>query len=234
MEQGVLFTYDGSFHGFLSCVYTARDQGLKAEAIRPAGAGGNSELFQEQMYVPTHMGNAKKIWESLGKHGSESQRYIYFSFLSERTDIQIVILHYIDFLIRENAPLWKGHFEFREKLSPWAQRVGSEKRYLETHMVFDQTASGIQCATVEPVYNVLPLLTRYCRNRFKAEPWALYDARRGYGLRYLNGDLIRFSNAGADTGVSAVRPKTESRSPLRAGHFGRSTRSKNQSLRVSA
>ncbi len=234
MEQGVLITYDGSFHGFLSCVYTTLELGLEVEAIRPAARGRLSDLFQEQLHVTTHMENAKKIWESLGKHGSESQRYIYFSFLSERADIQIVIFRYVHFLIKENTPLWKGHYEYREQLSPWAHRVGSEKRYLETHMAFEQTDTGIYYATVKPVYNVLPLLTRYCRNRFRQEPWALYDSQRAYGLRYLNGDVIRFTSSHGHADPAVETGRADSVSSFQASGIGRGARSESLALRVSA
>lgn len=234
MKKGVLITYDGSFYGFLSCIYTAWEEGLKVDAIMPAEKGRVSDLFQDQLHIPTHMDNAKRIWESLGKQGSESQRYIYFSFLSERADIQIVIFRYVHFLIKDNPPLSKGHFEYREQLSPWAQRVGSEKRYLETNMAFEQTPTGIYFTTVKPVYNVLPLLTRYCRNRFKQEPWALYDTQRAYGLRYLNGDVMRFVSRRQDANPHVAAENTGSAPSLQVAEVGLGTRPKPISLRASA
>ena len=61
-------------------------------------------------------------------------------------------------------------------------------------MKFERTSDGVLLSSITPVYNILPLLTRYCRNRFGREPWALFDEKREFGMRNLHGQIIRYEN----------------------------------------
>ena len=239
MRPGLLIPYDGRFPGFLSIVLAARLQKLSVDAIKPIDQHSESLLFQEHQHIPTHMRDAKEIWELLGGISLETQRYVYFSFLSERSELQIQLYKYVQLLMQEGSSSWEALFEIKEQLSPWAQRVGTEKGYLERHMKFSKTPSGIYYSEVKPIYNVLPLLTRHCRNRFKKELWAIYDTRRGFGLRNLNGQIMRFvrpNNAAPvkDIPNDVARKTTGNQKSVPSSSFSRGTHTNRPSLRASA
>jgi len=239
MSKGTLITYDGSFPGFLSIVLAARLQKLSVDAIKPIDEHGESLLFQEHQHIATHMRDAKEIWELLGGISLETQRYVYFSFLSERSELQIVLYRYVQLLMQEGSTSWEALFEIKEQLSPWAQRVGAEKGYLERHMKFSQTPAGIHYSEIKPIYNVLPLLTRHCRNRFKKELWAIYDMRRDFGLRNLNGQIVRFvgpnkSMPAKDISRNVARKTAGIQKSVQSSPFSNGKHIKRPSLRVSA
>jgi probable DNA metabolism protein len=239
MSKGILITYDGSFPGFLSIAFAARLQKLSVDAIKPVDQHSESLLFQEHQHISTRMRDAKEIWELLGGISLETQRYVYFSFLSERSELQIELYKYVQLLMQEGSTSWEALFEIKEQLSPWAQRVGTEKGYLERHMKFSKTPSGIHYSEIKPIYNVLPLLTRHCRNRFKKELWAIYDTRRGLGLRNLNGQIVRFvrpNNAvpAKDIPKEVARKTTGNQKSVPSSPFSHGKHPKRPSLRVSA
>jgi probable DNA metabolism protein len=65
-----------------------------------------------------------------------------------------------------------------------AKRTGREVHRMHAFVRFEQAEGGVYAATVEPACDVLPLIGDFFRARFASQPWAIYDARRGYGLYY--------------------------------------------------
>ena len=183
MENNHLLTYDGSFKGFLTAVYTGLSQKLSVSGIAPAAGADAGSLFEKKIHIPTKVRDALRLWDALGKSGADTQRYVYYAFLSERIEIQHDIYSYIYLLFRDKSNnSWDRRFELRERLSPWAHRVGKEKRHLEANMRFRLLENGLHYGCISPVYNVLPLLSKYCRNRFREGNWLVHDENRNQVL----------------------------------------------------
>lgn len=190
MSNSYILTYDGSFKGFLSAISTALSKGLLVANIAPAGTGDAHSLFEGKIHLATDPARAQHLWEQLGASGAEAQRYIYYSFLSERIDLQYFIYSYIKLLFAQEGGDRPGLFELRERLSPWAQRVSREKAYLEANLRFGKTLDGLNFARIKPVFNVLPLLSKYCRNRFRDENWLVIDKNRSQLLYSENRSVV--------------------------------------------
>jgi probable DNA metabolism protein len=49
---------------------------------------------------------------------------------------------------------------------------------------FVQLGDGTYFATIDPDFNVLPLITPHFTDRYADQVWIIYDTRRKYGMHY--------------------------------------------------
>ena len=186
MKDSKVLVYDGSFNGFLTAIYISYEQRLIVEDIRKNSSTQNA-LFSELHTVFTQMEKAKRVWEAIQHKSSTAIKHIYFAYLSERKGIEMLLYKYVHNLfdsVQETETNAKDQ-EFY-KISQLARQVGKEKHGLETSLNFDLTGDGIYFANIAPDHNILPLLSKYFRSRYKDRPWIIYDEKRRYGI-YFNG-----------------------------------------------
>ncbi len=196
----ITLSFDRSFEGYLSAVYVAYSEGLAVADIRVSGSA-NTLLFTETRYVPTDRIRARRLWDALDQKGGANLRLVYFAYLSEREALLWPIYRYICLLFKGGGSEFaKEMGVLREKLSPWAQRVDHEKQKLEATLQFQDGKGGEKWCRLRPAYNVLPLLTRYCRSQLGGSPWVLLDAKRKFGLRAVGAGVEYFRLDGKPTG----------------------------------
>ena len=187
-----VLSFDESFEGFLSAVYAALTEKFEMIGLRPVNDTGTA-LFTEVRYIPQDRQKAKAIWDALYQKGASDLKLVYFSFLSENKQLYLPIYEYTSLLIgSEGSQPSEKLSVLRAKLAPWAQRVEREKQKLEASLHLQPGPGGLRCCHLRPVYDVLPLLTRYCRLRFGPGPWMLIDTKRRYGLGKTHAVIERF------------------------------------------
>ena len=197
--------FDGTFEGFLTVVHTACRENM-TQVNLCADSNHNSFLFREILHIPTDRQAALKVWDALSLRGNSTLRIIYFSFLSENKDLLPLLYELSTILFRAGTTesvVRKA--ELKSELAPWAQKVEREKRRLESQMRFPNRVGKFNCCRLRPVYDVLPLLTRFCRGRFGTDPWMLIDTRRKYGLCQEGGAVQHFRLDGHWAGTAGYR-----------------------------
>ncbi|MBQ7422732.1 MAG: TIGR03915 family putative DNA repair protein, partial [Prevotella sp.] len=65
-----------------------------------------------------------------------------------------------------------------------ARRVMQEQLRMKQFIRFQKAKDGTYLAVVSPDYNVLPLIVDHFQDRFRDQPWLIYDAKRQYGYYY--------------------------------------------------
>lgn len=188
METGTVYIYDGNIQGFLTVLGEALATGGPVAGICRA-AEGQPALFAQTRRVFTHRPRAEQLWRKLEKKSASLQRIIYFSFLSEKTDIEIYIYNYLNILFNFDESLAPQLAQMRQRLESLARRVEGEKRELERTLSFTDSLDGISCALACPAHNILPLLTRHFKSRFGGQAWLVYDLRRNYGIFWHGGQM---------------------------------------------
>jgi probable DNA metabolism protein len=76
-----------------------------------------------------------------------------------------------------------GHFAVL-RVSQISKMVSRERHRMEAFVRFSLTTDGIYFATIEPDYNVIPVLVRHFKNRYADQKWIIYDTKRKYGIYY--------------------------------------------------
>ncbi|GAB7257477.1 TIGR03915 family putative DNA repair protein [Polaribacter sp. OB-PA-B3] len=184
MQEKTLI-YDGSFDGFLCCVFYVFEYKLKNAKIQNEFVQQNA-LFSENEKITTNKEKADRVWKGLKTKASTiSTTKIYYAFLSEQAGVENILLDYITYIFKSNK---KVDTDFTNnsvlKTSKIAKNVSREKHRMEAFVRFKLTKDAIYFANIEPDFNVLPLISKHFKSRYADQKWVIYDIKRNYGLYY--------------------------------------------------
>ena len=177
--------YDGTFDGFLTCVFQVYDLKLKQVTIR------NKTHFQESLFgdienVITDLLKADRVWKGVKKKTSSTGSLrLYYAFLSEQKEVEDLLLRYIQYALKSNLPI-DTDFGNEDvlKVTQIAKSVGREKHRMEAFVRFKLTKDELYFANIEPDFDVLPLISKHFKSRYADQKWIIYDLKRNYGLFY--------------------------------------------------
>ncbi|WP_370850888.1 TIGR03915 family putative DNA repair protein [Megasphaera sp.] len=181
----MIYTYDGSFFGYLSAVFDGWHDGLaQIEDICPRE--GEGSLFGETRFVPTDNGKAQRILDALlEKCGPKTCHYLYYAFLSDAAGTGLPLLQYLrlafyykkEFLYHlSDEPIWT--------VRQWARRTGNERHKLLGLARFQELSDGLLYCRLRPTCCVVPVMAPHFVRRFPAERWVIHDAGRHFGVYY--------------------------------------------------
>lgn len=177
--------YDGSFEGFLSCVFYVFEYKLQQVTIQNEFVQQN-DLFAEHEIISTDKQKSDRVWKGLKSKASiKSSTKIYYAFLSELPKVENILLDYIQYIFNSTQ---KVDTDFTQasvlKTSQIAKNVSREKHRMEAFVRFKLTKDNIYFANIEPDFNVLPLIAKHFKSRYADQKWVIYDIKRNYGLHY--------------------------------------------------
>ncbi len=198
MDTSTTLVYDGSFNGFLSCIYISFKRKGELTAIKKTETG-EQELFANEHYVPTDVALAKLVWNGISQKRHAAIRTIYFAFLSEAENIEDMLRTYIQYLmgVLKVTDMVDIH-SVSVTLHHLAEKVAVEKRRVESFVQFQATEEGY-LAYIKPKYNVLPLLSKHLKEKYRDVTWQVFDHKRHYGLLYNRG-MLQFTPMHAKLG----------------------------------
>ena len=177
--------YDGSFEGWLSTVFDVFEYKLTDVDIVSNAMQQNS-LFGEEKTVVSDSIKAERVWTGLRKYlSSNAMKEIFKAFLSEQKGCENQLLAYARYAFQKKESV-EQDFTHPAVLyvSQTAKKVHREKHRMEAFVRFQQTNDGLFFATVEPDFNVLPLIRKHFADRYADQRWLIYDKKRKYGLYY--------------------------------------------------
>lgn len=181
--------YDGSFNGFLTVLYDMEQGNVETGALRAMNYTPDA-LFPEPNYVETRIKDAQILWEQLRIANYSALKTLYFAFMSGEKDIEKSLLHFYREWKKRKAQerniMYDQEFADLYRL---AAEVEKEKREVEYRLRTQTVSDGPIIKYIRPKYNILPLISKYLRNRFRNSEWYVFDLRRKYGLHHLNKNL---------------------------------------------
>ncbi|WP_405199595.1 TIGR03915 family putative DNA repair protein [Christiangramia sp. LLG6405-1] len=183
--KSVVLKYDGSFPGFLTCVFNAYEQKLEIAEIIPEGED-QKQLFSDTLEVITEDFKVQRVLKSLKKKlSSNGFTRLYYSFLSEIPGIELKMYDMIRYVYssKEKAELDYSHPSVLD-ISKAAKQVGREKHRMEAFIRFRLTKDDLYFAVIEPDFNVLPVITKHFKSRYADQRWLIYDLKRKLGVHY--------------------------------------------------
>lgn len=177
--------YDGTFDGFLTCIFHFYEYKLNQTSIQNIHTA-QSGLFSEDQEVLTNQVKADRVWNSIkSKLPNNGSYHIYYAFLSEQQGIENLILDYIKYALEETKAIDKDFSHPTVlKIAQIAKMVGREKHRMEAFVRFKLTKDGVYFGNIEPDFNVLPLILKHFKARYADQKWVIYDSKRKYGLYY--------------------------------------------------
>lgn len=189
MDIATTLVYDGSFNGFLSCIYAAFERKSKDVSIKKSKSG-EQQLFAKEQYVPTNVALAKLVWNGISQKNHTAIKTIYFAFLSEAEGVELLLYRYVRYVMGVLPAAEIPQLQQTSLiLNSLADKVEKEKRRLEAFVSFQLLEDKVYVAGVKPKYNVLPLLSKHLKTVFKDMEWHIYDLKRNFGIYFSQGKL---------------------------------------------
>ena len=183
--QNVILKYDGSFEGFLTCVFNAFEEKLQVIDIVALGAD-QDQLFSESIEVITEEQKVSRVLKGLKKKvSSNTFLRIKWAFLSELPGIEMKMFDMIKYIFssKENVELDYSHPSILD-IAKVAKQVGREKHRMEAFVRFRLTKDDVYFAIIEPDFNVLPIISKHFKSRYADQKWLIYDTQRKMGVYY--------------------------------------------------
>ncbi|RYZ55163.1 MAG: DNA metabolism protein [Sphingobacteriales bacterium] len=177
--------YDGTFAGFLTCVFHSFDQKLAEPLIVPQASAAPA-IFSEAQFFGTEAAKAERVWRGLcRKLSKDAAEKIWYAFLSEEPGIENRLLGAIRYIFATPVSVENdfGHKDILY-LNQTARRVWREKHRMEAFVRFELIDDNFWYAPVEPSCNVLPLIVAHFTSRYADMDWLIFDQKRKYGILY--------------------------------------------------
>jgi probable DNA metabolism protein len=211
------YTYDGTFEGLLTVLFTIYDRKAAPNSIQ-ADAAVQGGLFAAAAPIETSEALAARVWEGLlNSMDQEARTRLYHVFLSEDADREMLVFRYVDLAVRAARDIADNYANADvRRVQRLAQQMFREKHRMEAFVRFEKTQDELFHATIEPDMDVLPLIAAHFTTRYADQRWLIYDRRRHYGLYYdlTRTDVVRFETATMPKAAGLAATVLDEREPL--------------------
>ena len=181
----IIYQYDGSFDGLLSCIYESYAQKERPTAI--FGDGDAEPCLFDVRVVPTDRAHARRVYESFRKRSPEVGPFLRRVFLTCLPDKEMAIYRFVAKLYREGTPyLSRLSDDDYQPLLRAVRHMSAEVEHLRGFVRFSVFGETLG-AEIEPKNRVLPLLRGHFCDRCYNESFFIYDRTHHEALLYANG-----------------------------------------------
>jgi len=194
------YTYDGSFEGLLTVLFRVYDRRSAPNSIQPEDAAQGG-LFAQAVAIDTDETLATRTWDGLLRFMPELARArLYHVFLCEDPERELLIFRYADMALRAGRDISENYADATvRRCQRLAQQLFREKHRMEAFVRFEKSQDELFHATIEPDFDVLPLIASHFTKRYADQRWLIFDRKRRYGLYYdlTRTDIVAFETDGA-------------------------------------
>lgn len=184
------YVFDGTFPGLLTAVFESYER-QTPDVILCSVDDYQPLLLGDTVTVATVEEKARRVWNGLAKRlEREWMARLYAAFLAEQPSGYQHVFSLVR-LVFDHGGAVVGDYRNPHVLgvSQLDRKVHREKHRMEAFVRFQQLVDGLYYATVDPDFNVLPLIARHFQNRYADQRWVIYDVKRRYGM-YYDGDQV--------------------------------------------
>ena len=179
----IVYLYDGSFSGFLCCVFEAVARREQPFAVWAEDA--SSPTLYPIRLIQTRSDRAGRVFRSIGpKMGPRAKSLVSRVFLSGDPDKETLLVRFfvLGYKIGPNVCKMLGHPAVAEVFA-LERQVLNEAHYYTEFLRFQQ-AEDMLISVIEPKSYVLPLLKIHVCDRFPDENLLIADRTHGAALLY--------------------------------------------------
>lgn len=188
------FSYDKSFEGLLCAVFDAFKLKQMPECL--LGQGEVAPLLVSNIHdVEFRNSKYERVMSALNKKLAKiSLNHLMYVWLSEIPESDLIIFRYICKVFKSQQSI-ETDFADPDVLAVHeiAKKVSKERHHLIQFVRFNTIESPtdqnhakekIYFSVVAPIYNALPLVLKFFKDRYADQKWAIYDEKRQYGYFY--------------------------------------------------
>ena len=173
----IALLYDNSFEGLLTAIFEIYEYKYTDVKILSHQNIQNA-FFGENSLVITNTEKADRVMARIEKQlGAGAIRQFLYVFASEDEDRETIISQIIFYAIANPSATILDDYSnpFVLQLSKWVKSVGREKHRMEAFVRFELLKDAIYFATIQPDFDVLPLLVKHFKERYQDQKWLIYE-----------------------------------------------------------
>lgn len=182
--QDVVFQYDGTFDGFLCCVFDSY-----AYKEFPIAFYSDEECYSlyEVRSVITQIDHAQRVYRSLAKLSRRAAEMLRRAFLTCMEDKELHLYAFVRKLYSQGPDFMRSQSdEIYYPICRAVRHLNGEVEKLRGFIRFS-VYNGVLGAEIEPKNRVLPLLRSHFCNRYANESFFIYDRTHKELLLYSAG-----------------------------------------------
>ena len=184
----MVYTYDGSFEGFLCCIFESYANHEVLTAIC------RDEDFEPSLYasrqILTDRDHANRVYRKVVKSSQDAVLLLRRGFLTCMPEKELHLYHLVVKLLREGPGFLTNLSD--ETLYPVIKAVrflAGEAEKLRGFVRFSEL-SGVLGAEIEPKNRILPVLRGHFCARYQNEKFFIYDRTHREALFYAEGKAV--------------------------------------------
>ena len=184
----MIYTYDGSFEGFLCCIFDSYANNEALTAI--TNDEDSAPILFPVRTIQTDSGHAGRVLRKLRKLSPYGEELVRRGFLTCMEDREIRLYRLVVKLLREGPGFLRNFSD--ETLHPVAAAVrhlNGEAHLLKGFLRFSELG-GILGSEIEPKNRVLPILRGHFCARYQNEKFFIYDRTHHEALFYAAGKAV--------------------------------------------
>ena len=181
----MIFIYDDTYEGFLSVIFEVYDRKTRPDEIHKK-SHFQAGLFGETLEVNTDVERASRVINGLKKKlSARAINNLYRCWLSEIPQIEMVIFRYVAYALKSDKNIESNyaHPDVLE-VKKVVKMIGREVHRMHAFVRFQKTKDEVYVATINPDFDVMPLLPKHFKDRYQDQQWLIYDTKREYGIFY--------------------------------------------------
>lgn len=182
----MIYLYDGSYEGLLSCVFKIFNDRIAPTAICTDDTYQPS-LLDEITSVAVNDEWAGRVLQGIeARAGANAISLLYKIFLSELPESELLVYQVIQAIIQKGDATILENFANPSilKAAQIEKMMHREVHRMHAFVRFQKSRDGLFCAAIDPDFNVLPLLGDHFERRYADQLWLIFDTRRHYGLYF--------------------------------------------------
>lgn len=194
--SAMIFIYDGSYEGLLSCIFVIFKERITPVAIN-AEDNYQFALLDTARRIDTNESWAARVLKGIDERTDASASALtYKIFLSELPLSEMLIYQVVRAIIQHGDETILENFANPciLKAAQIEKMIGREVHRMHAFVRFQKSQEGLFCAVIDPDFNVLPLIGDHFERRYADQSWLIFDARRQYGLYYNQEDTSYVSS----------------------------------------
>ncbi len=183
--MGIIYTYDGTFDGFLSCVFAAYSTKRFPSEIARRGTV-TASIFDQIADIETDYEHAERVGAGIAKNISRGAlSCAYLAFMAERAGKENDIFEFLRLGFRYGGRvLGMMNNDAVMSVIKLKRRAYSEADKLFGFVRFEELEGGIYYSEVEPTNNIIELLAKHFEDRFPNQPFIICDKGRAVTALY--------------------------------------------------
>lgn len=177
--------FDGTFDGLLTAIFEVYAQKLKLVSVISQDKS-SLQLFGHAVDIATDIEKSKRVQAQIERYiGKSGLNSLWKATLTESESVPQVIFEVVQYMLEKKGNVLGdfGHPAVLE-LQQFLKKLSRERHRMTAFVRFELATDGIYYATIEPDFDVLPIVSDHFKSRYADQKWLIFDTKRNYGIYY--------------------------------------------------